>query len=344
MSSSTKFRALLAGCGGISAAWLNAIQNRDDVEMVAFVDLSLPAAQNRAASFGWKDALVTDNFVAALEQTKPDLVFDCTIPEAHHTITTLALDYGCHVLGEKPMSTTLASAREMVERARATNRQYAVTQTRRFDPNIRRLQQFLSSGVLGAITTVDADFYIGAHFGGFRDHMAHVLIVDMAIHTFDAARLITGGNAVEVFCREWNPRGSWYDRDASAAAIFTLAGGAVFNYRGSWCAEGFPTTWESSWRVVCEQGTVLWDGGTAIKAQRVCKRGGFHSEMEDVEVPAIAPLAHTGHAGAIDHFLTCLKSGTQPETRAEDNIRSLAMVLSAVESSEQGVPVPVPLA
>ena len=67
----------------------------------------------------------------------------------------------------------------------------------------------------------------------------------MAIHTFDMARFISGADPVAVYCKEWNPSGSWYDHDASAIAIFEMTGGIVYTYRGSWCAEGLNTTWES---------------------------------------------------------------------------------------------------
>ena len=39
---------------------------------------------------------------------------------------------------------------------------------------------------IGALGILNSDFYIGAHFGGFRDEMASVLLLDMAIHTLDA--------------------------------------------------------------------------------------------------------------------------------------------------------------
>lgn len=336
MDMNNRFRIVLAGCGGISAAWLKAIQQRDDVDMVAFVDLNLDAARNRAAEFGWDQALVSADLQQTLESTNPDIVFDCTIPEAHHEVTTTALLHGCHVLGEKPMSVTIDSAREMIDASRKAGKTYAVTQTRRFDPNIRRLTAFLRSGAIGEITEIHTDFFIGAHFGGFRDLMSHVLIIDMAIHTFDAARMLSGLNATSVYCEEWNPSSSWYARDASAMALFSLSNGAKFIYRGSWCAEGFPTTWESQWRIIGEKGTVIWDGAEDMRAEITASTGGFHSVMQQVTIPQWHGSDLRSHASAIDHFLTCLKTGEIPETCAEDNIHSLAMVLGAVESSENG--------
>ena len=37
--------------------------------------------------------------------------------------------------------------------------------------------------------------------------------------------MITGADPVSVYCKEWNPAGSWYDRDASAVAVFEMTGG-----------------------------------------------------------------------------------------------------------------------
>jgi predicted dehydrogenase len=228
------------------------------------------------------------------------------------------------------------SAREIVAAAERADKLFAVIQNRRYHPSIRRLSRFLRIGTLGQITTVNSDFYIGAHFGGFRDHMEHVLLVDMAIHTFDTARLISGADPVSVYCREWNPAASWYDHDASAVAIFEMSNGIVYTYRGSWCAEGVNTSWECDWRVIGAKGSITWDGGEGFAAQVVAKTGGFFSEWDDLEIPPLHPEDRIGaHAGQIADFVDCVRTGRIPETTGSDNIKSLAMVFGAVESASQ---------
>jgi predicted dehydrogenase len=335
--------AVLAGCGGISRAWLDAIRDIPDLRMVGFVDLIEEAAHKRAEEYGWQEAAIGTDLSAVLDRVHPDVVFDCTVPEAHVAITLEALRHGCHVLGEKPLADSMANARRMVAAAEATGKIYAVTQTRRYDSNIRRLRRFLESGTIGPITTVNCDFYIGAHFGGFRDRMEHVLLLDMAIHTFDAARLITGADPLAVYCHEWNPRGSWYDHDASAVAVFEMSDGIVYIYRGSWCSEGLNTQWESDWRIVGTEGSVKWDGATGFQAQAVAERGGFFSKWQDLEVPPsyedlrrYESAEKTGHAGVIRDFVRCVQIGAVPETVCTDNIKSLAMVFGAIESAEHG--------
>jgi predicted dehydrogenase len=245
------------------------------------------------------------------------------------------------VLAEKPLADTLARAIEMVNAARDSNRVHAVMQNRRFDPNILRVKSFLESREIGDVTTVNADFFIAAHFGGFRDTMAHVLLLDMAIHTFDQARFMTGADPVSVYCLEFNPKESWYKQGSSAHCIFEMTNGMVFNYRGSWCSEGFHTTWESDWRVVGTKGTLRWDGGNQPKAQIVNETGEFFSKHTELELPQLEQQTTNGHEGLIRDFIAKLETQEPQATPSSDNIKSLAMVFAAIESAETGQRVPV---
>jgi len=166
--------------------------------------------------------------------------------------------------------------------------------------------------------------------------MKHVLLLDMAIHSFDQARLISGADAVAVYCREWNPRGSWYAHDASAIAIFEMSNGIVFTYRGSWCSEGLNTSWQCDWRAIATRGSVSWDGEETFRAQAVDKDEGFIRPMRDVPVPISDRAKKDGHAGCIRDFIECVRAGRVPETVCTDNIKSLAMVFGAIKSAESG--------
>jgi predicted dehydrogenase len=326
---------VLAGCGGISRVWLEPLKKMNDVTLLGLVDISLEQAKKQADTFALDVPIATD-LAEMIAKTKPDVVFDCTVPTAHYDVTLTALRAGCHVFGEKAMADDMGQASEMVRAARASGKTYAVMQNRRYDPNIGMVRGVLESGLIGEITTVHADFFIGAHFGGFRDKMAHVLIKDMAIHTFDSARFLTGCDATSVYCHEWNPKGSWYDRDASAVAIFEMTSGVVFCYRGSWCAEGLRTPWESQWRIIGSRGTLVWDGATGLRCEHVDKAEGFLYEQASPPLPTLVTSDFPDwHAASIRAFVDAVKTGLEPQTVCTDNIRSLAMVLAAVESSEK---------
>lgn len=344
---SIPLKAVIVGCGGMAEHWLKSAVEVPDIQLVGFVDVNVAAANARRDQFA-PNAVTGNDLGQVLQQTQADIVFDVAIPEAHHAITLTALAQGCHVLGEKPLANSMAEAHEMVAAAEKAGKLFAVIQNRRYMEPIQRLREFLATGQLGQLTTVNCDFYIGAHFGGFRDHMQHVLLLDMAIHTFDQARFLTQADPTAVlFAKEWNPVGSWYDHDASAIAIFEMSaktgqidksdGKIIYTYRGSWCAEGANTTWEADWRIIGTHGSVRWNGGEQIQVELVAEPGGFISTTKSVDLPSLTDSCKTqGHRSLIAEFAECVRERKVPDTIAKDNIKSLSMVFGAIESATLG--------
>ena len=335
------FTAVLAGCGGMSKGWLSAIAEhpllKGKVRITGLVDLDRATAQARATEFALTDAVIGTDLDAVLAQTKPDLLFDVVIPAARAGVVETGLRHGCHVLSEKPMATSLQQGKALIAQAEAAGRVHAVVQNRRFISGVRRIRALIETGALGSLASLNCDFFIGAHFGGFRDEMENVLLLDMAIHTLDAARFMSGKTPRAVYCLQTNPPGSWYRHGAAANAIFEFEDDVVFNYRGSWAAEGANTSWESAWRIVGSKGTLLWDGEQRFDANIVAGDIGFFRDIAPIDVPLLADEDQThGHASVIADFLAAIETGQQPETVSSDNIKSLAMVLAAIESARQG--------
>ncbi|MCX2725625.1 Gfo/Idh/MocA family protein [Roseibium salinum] len=331
--------AVMVGCGAMSEGWLRALQDINAggkrVEIVGFVDLDGELAQRRAQGSGFVNAAAGSDLADQLTRLKPDLVFDIVVPAARNDVVARAFQAGCDVLSEKPMANSLADAKALLESRRQSGRLHAVIQNRRFLKGIRRARNFLKSGAIGTVAEVHCDFFIAPHFGGFREDMAHVLLHDMAIHTFDAARYVADLEPTRVFCHESNPVHSWYRHGASAVAIFECENDVTMTYRGSWCAEGAPTSWEASWRIVGSRGTLLWDGNEGFRAEIVKTKEGFLFPLESIEVPDLAePFGGDGHAGVIADFLDARERGSVPLTDSADNIRSLAMTFAAIQSAE----------
>ncbi len=314
------------------------------MRVVGLADLDAARAEDRAAEFGLNDVIIARDVDDLIDQSHPDLLFDVVVPSARHEVVRAGLAAGRHVLSEKPMAGTLDEARDLVARAQSAGRIHAVVQNRRYVSGIRRIARALKGGAIGDIASVHVDFFLAPHFGGFREEMEHVLLLDMAIHTFDALRCMTGLMASSVYCREWNPPHSWYREGSSAAAIFELESGAIFVYRGSWCAQGLPTSWESMWRFVGAKGSLLWDGADSIRIEALAagERKGLFDPVTRVEPPALAESDRIGgHFGVMADFVAAVRAGSEPETVSHDNIRSLAMVFGAIESAETGRRVPI---
>jgi len=333
-------RAVVVGAGGISGAWFPQLI-AEGVKVEAVVDLSAKTAEARIKEYAL-DAKPSNNLKKTLKKFSPDFVVDLTIPEAHCDVTCTALNMDCHVIGEKPMASSMSEARKMVRTAEKSGKTYMVSQSRRWDARHEQVRLTLESGSVGQIGNIVCEFFIGAHFGGFRDEMRSPLILDMAIHHFDLVRFMTGLDPVAVYAREFNPAGSWYRGDAAASCIFEMSNDVIFTYTGSWCAEGFNTSWNGDWRIMGDKGTLRYIADDDPSIEVVAGEEGFTRPLRSTSaVPSQTDAAKTGMRGALCEMLDFIREGKTPQTECHDNIKSLAMVFAAIESSRKGKRVPV---
>ena len=332
----TKYNIVVAGCGLMSNIWLDYVATRKDAKIVGLVDIKEENAKLLAHQRKLDVPIFTD-LSEALEKIDANIVFDVTIPASHKEIVITGLRAGCHVFGEKPMAESLSDAREILSVVKETGKNYAVMQNRRFLKSVRSIQHFLASGNIGTIGSIHANFFLGPHFGGFREAMDHPLILDMAIHTFDQARFMIGAEPVSVYSHEYNPPGSWYRGNASAVCIFEMSNGAVFSYNGSWCAEGLNTSWESDWRITGSKGSVMWNGF----ADPICEivdetiEPELMSAHQKVEIPNIWH-GQEEHFGCLDEMFAAVEEGRIAETDSSDHFHSISMVFGAIESARTG--------
>ncbi|WP_269938624.1 Gfo/Idh/MocA family protein [Arthrobacter sp. HY1533] len=318
-------RLVQVGAGGMGQAWLDTIAANPDVQLVGLVDLNTDAAQAALESRGLQDVVVGTSVSEVAAATGAHAVVNVTVPVAHHPVNVEAMFAGLPVLCEKPAAPTVAQALSLAASAEVSGQLLMISQSRRYFNSLTQLKAV--AGELGDIGVITTEFFKAPHFGGFREEMDHVLLLDMAIHPFDAVRHLTGQEPVSVYCEELNPSWSWFKADAAATAIFEFAGGLRYVYSGSWCADGKETSWNGSWRVNGARGTALWDGDNAPTAEGV--------EGAALEIPASLD-APEQIAGSLAEFVSAVRTGNLPNGEIHSNVHSLAMVEAAVQSAETG--------
>jgi predicted dehydrogenase len=318
-------RLVQVGAGGMGKAWLDTIAANPDVELVGLVDLNTDVAREALAERGLAGVAVGTSVSHVAAATGAQAVVNVTVPAAHHSVNVEAMFAGLPVLCEKPAAPSVAEALSLAASAKASGQLLMISQSRRYFNSLAQLKAV--AGELGDIGIITTDFFKAPHFGGFREDMDHVLLVDMAIHAFDAVRYLTGQDPVSVYCEEFNPSWSWFRADAAATAIFEFAGGLRYVYCGSWCADGRETSWNGSWRVNGALGTALWDGEHALEVATVA----------DVIVQVPAPMDGAEEiAGSLAEFVAAVRTGVVPSGEIHANVHSLAMVEAAVLSAETG--------
>jgi predicted dehydrogenase len=330
---------VLVGAGAMGRHWLNVLGAAADVDLVGLVDLDQELAHKATSDAGLASVVVGASVTDVAEATGAQAVVDVTVPVAHHAVNTEALFGGLPVLCEKPIAPTVSQALSLVAAAEASGQLLMTSQSRRYYNALAAFKDQL--GLLGDVGIVTTEFFKAPHFGGFREQMPQPLLVDMAIHAFDAARYLLDADPVSVRCESYNPSWSWFDGDAAAVADFEFAGGIRYTFNGSWVSAGRETSWNGSWRVSGSTGSATWDGENAPLVDLVAQAddGGARATAADAAPEgADAPLgdAQEEIAGALAEFIHALRTGDAPSGDVHSNILSLAMVEAAVRSAESG--------
>ena len=86
-----------------------------------------------------------------LRVTRPDVVIVCTPDCFHHEFIVKALDFGCDVISEKPLTIDGPRYNQIAEAVERTGRQVRTTFNLRWSQGVTRVREIIASGVIGQI-------------------------------------------------------------------------------------------------------------------------------------------------------------------------------------------------
>jgi myo-inositol 2-dehydrogenase/D-chiro-inositol 1-dehydrogenase len=311
---------VVVGAGAMGTEWMRMLATSPHAVLVGVVDLNLELAASAVATVGMDDVVVGTSVADVAERAGARGVINVTVPQAHRVVNEQALRAGLPVLCEKPLAPTVAEALRQVAVADLTGGLLMVSQSRRYFNHLAAFRGAV--GELGPLAAVHAQFFHADREPGFREQMAHPLLVDMSIHHFDMLRYLTGDEPIAVRCSSWNPPWSWFAGHAAATAEFELSSGARFVYSGSRCTPGLQTSWNADWHAYAERGAASWDGDNVVR-------------VDAGEIGFRVPAGREGIHGSLEEFVTSLRSHTTPQNEVRANVLSLAMVEGAIRSSER---------
>lgn len=336
-----ELRTILVGAGFWGAGWARVLAESPCASIAAIVDNDSAALESVARTVAIEKRLQFSDVNEALRTVEADAVIVVVPPEQHYEVAMAALGAGLHCVIEKPFAQTLAEARAIVSAAEDAQRTLMVSQTFRFRRGARTVQRLVREGAIGKIGAVyGRKFKAMPDFtGNFRATMPHPLIVDAYIHHFDLVRGILGLEPVRVRSHTFNPSWSWFKGDANANVDFETADGAYISISGSWVSRGGPeinTAIDGSWDIQGERGAIQWNHNYVRYIptdfmEVVYHKGALERQGQVLEVPLVS-LELEERAGVLAEFAQAIEEGRKPEADGSDNVKTLAMVLGAVEA------------
>ena len=185
---------VIAGCGnrGINAYAIPLVKDYSDVaELVGVFDVNYKRAE-AVSELSGRDIPVFRDFDEMLNVAKPDVVIVTTTDATHDHYAIRAMESGCDVISEKPLTTTPKKALAIMEAEERTGRKVTVTFNLRFSPELVKLKETVKSGVIGEVHSVHYQWMLDTDHGAdyFRRWHRRIensgsLSVHKATHHFD---------------------------------------------------------------------------------------------------------------------------------------------------------------
>ena len=196
-----KFKVLIIGCGRVAVKHLKAIdKNKDRAELAALVDVSEEAAKRLDPN-----ARYFKDYKEAISEVKPDIVA-VTVPSGlHFEIAKFALENGCNLLLEKPMTMSSSESRQIYELSQKTGKKIAMGHIYRYFPIVGLVHDDIKAGKFGKVTHGSIfvrwghgdDYYGSAAWRGTWKSDGGAMM-NQTIHAIDLLVWLMGSTPVEV--------------------------------------------------------------------------------------------------------------------------------------------------
>jgi len=131
-------------------------------------------------------------FDQMVEQTRPDVVIVTTVDGYHDRYIIRAMELGCDVVTEKPMTIDDAKCRAILDAQQRTGRDCRVAFNYRFGAEASHLRKLISDGIVGDVVSVDMEYMLDVSHGADYFRRWHRdkdksggLLVHKATHHFD---------------------------------------------------------------------------------------------------------------------------------------------------------------
>lgn len=300
-------------------------------------------ARRFAADLG---AEFVDEFEGVCRHPEVDYVDVCTFPDFRLQAVQACAAHGKHVQVQKPIATTLDTARRMVETAHRAGIVLGVVSQHRFDDSVRFLEAAVRSGRLGRLLECDAyvkwhrsDEYYSRPVKGTWATEGGGALISQGIHQVDLLRWIAG--PVDEVVGMWQ-LGAAHDIESEdvVAALLRYANGATGVVQASTAFRpGYPERLEfhgtRGTAVIAGDRLITWD------------------VPDDEGAPP--PLAGTSASGASDpmaislapferqfrDFGEAIASGRRPLVSGEEGFQALQIVDAIYRSCRSGERIPL---
>ncbi|MBD3182684.1 gfo/Idh/MocA family oxidoreductase [Candidatus Poribacteria bacterium] len=310
------------------AACLNEL---DGVEIAGIYNENKNVGQSLTQKFGGK---FYSNYNDLLAES-PDAVIICSANSDHKEHVIAAAKAGCkHILCEKPISTNIEDAKEMIDQCDENGAKLGIAFPCRYIPAVMEARKSLEENAIGKILAAKTTNH-GTMPGGWfvqKEKSGGGAVMDHTPHVVDLLRWFMDSDPVEVYAESGT---LFYDMDIDDAGLLTIQfdNGVFATLDTSWSrTKSFPTWGDVTMELIGMEGVISIDA--------------FAQDIDlysDINVKASWEYwGDNMDSGLIKDFITSVEDPDKnfPIT-GEDGLKALEVAIAAYKSAEVNKPVKI---
>jgi UDP-N-acetylglucosamine 3-dehydrogenase len=319
-------KAAVIGCGKRGRIHAKGLSNIEGVNLVAFADPFIEAANTLAQEF--ENIQTFSDTPTMLSEIKPDIVAICTRPAQRLNVIQQCVDAQVKALQcEKPMALSWNDAQTIHQICEKANIQLAFTHQRRFRTDFSKAKQLLSQGAIGDITEIQG--YCSNFF-------------DWGTHWFDMWFFLLG-----------DPQAKWVLGQADFTDALTVFDAPLESrgisrvcfdngIQGLMLTE--PRKGDATYiRVIGENGILeIFPHGP--KGLRMLREGGTgHWENPPLDIPHTVQDHSLAVQKSLEHSVACLQSGQTPLHGSTHALKATELIYATFASAKRNQRIDLPL-
>lgn len=355
---SNNLPVIIIGCGRVAEKHLKAISKLKGLELKAVVDVNEESAKRLLGSVkGFAGTKIYSDYKTAIDEVKPSIV-SVTVPSGlHFQIAKYAMEHGCNLLLEKPMTMSVSEAREIFDLSQKTNLKIAMGHIYRYLPIVGLLKEDIASGKYGKVTHGSIyvrwghgeDYYQSAAWRGTWKSDGGALM-NQTIHAIDLLVWLMGSEPEEASAMIAQ-RIRNIEAEDLGMAVLRLENGSLAQIEGTTAT--IPSKHTAEFSVFCEnaQLTMGLDSGkphlnifSAKPNGKTKKLNGFYIRKQFKTGGLFSyKCALNPHLGIYKDLCESINENRNPIADAYSGFSSVDTLLGIYKSAKEGRPVSLPL-
>lgn len=334
MRSTKNFAVIGSGLWGSLHA--RVYSESEHARLAAVCDLDPTRASELASRFG-ADAYT--DLDAMLKRDDIDAVSIVTPDFAHTELALAAIAAGKHVLVEKPLATTSADCRRVIDAAKAADLKLMVDFHNRWSPPFCSAKASIDQGEIGSVRFIayrlNDTIFVPTKMLSWAGRSTVAWFIGS--HSLDTVTWLVGDRVKHVYAVSKSVvlKDRGIDTPDFYAVTLEFENGAVATIENCWILpESLPNIFDLKCEIVGSEGAFFIDGSSHRMIEKHAGGQGLYPDV--LVLPEVRGKQMGFAAESIRHFIDCVVDDTQPSVSGEDGLQVTQLIEAIERSVESG--------